>query len=143
MGGNRDIVRRARIDGSGKIGPAVRIVVERHGCGDVAASGEAKDPDAVGRAPLWGVQAHEAYRLLSVRDRERDDSLPALRHFGGMACVGVASVHDAVLENERGHADGIQPARKSDPFMANQSSRNPPPGQMITAVPVAKEGSGK
>src|SRR6266566_8072130 len=62
VGGGRDIVGRARIDGSGKIGPAVRIVVERYGCGDVAASGEAKDPDAVARdAPFWGVQAHEAY----------------------------------------------------------------------------------
>src|SRR5439155_4193774 len=84
VGGSRDIVRRARIDGSGKIGSAVRIVVERHGCGDVAAGGETKDPDAVARdAPLWGVRADEAYCLLAVGDRERDDGLPALRHFAG------------------------------------------------------------
>src|SRR5260370_31746225 len=116
VGGSRDIVRRARIDGSGKIGPAVRIVVERHGCGDVAAGGETKDPDAVARdAPLWGVRAHEAYRLLAVGDRERDDGLPALRHFGGIACVAVTGAHDAVLENVHGYADGMQQARKINP----------------------------
>src|SRR6266850_1657051 len=80
VGGSRHIVRRAGIDGSGKIGSAIRIVVKRHGCGDVAASGETKNPDAVaGDAPLWGVRADEAYRLLSVGDRERDDGLPTLR----------------------------------------------------------------
>ena len=31
---------------------------------------------------------------------------------------------------------------RSIPSWLAQSSRNPPPGQMITAVPVAKEGSG-
>src|SRR6267378_3278649 len=119
-GGSRHIVRRAGIDGSGKIGSAIRIVVKRHGCGDVAASGETKNPDAVaGDAPLWGVRADEAYRLLSVGDRERDDGLPTLRHLGGIACVAVAGTHDAVLENERGHADGIQPAREIRPFMTD------------------------
>src|SRR6267143_3593092 len=120
VGGSRHIVRRAGIDGSGKIGSAIRIVVKRHGCGDVAASGETKNPDAVaGDAPLWGVRADEAYRLLSVGDRERDDGLPTLRHLGGIACVAVAGTHDAVLENERGHADGIQPAREIRPFMTD------------------------
>jgi len=32
---------------------------------------------------------------------------------------------------------------RSIPSWLTQSSRNPPPGQMITAAPVAKEGSGK
>ena len=77
VGGSRDVVRCARIDGSGKVGPAVCIVVKRHGCGDLAAGRETKDPDALARdAPLPGVRADEAYRLLAVGDRERDDGRP-------------------------------------------------------------------
>src|SRR5438445_12544861 len=80
VGGSRDIVRCARTDGSGKVGPAVRIVVKRHGCGDVAAGGESKYDDAVPRdAPLRGVRADEPYSLLAVGDREGDARLPALR----------------------------------------------------------------
>src|ERR1700674_1080468 len=77
VGGSRDIVRRARIDGSRKVGPAVRIVVKRHSCGNIAAGGETKDPDALARdAPLRGVRADEAYCLLAVGGSERGDSLP-------------------------------------------------------------------
>ena len=94
-------------------------------------------------APLWGVQAHEAYRLLSVRDRERDDSLPVLRHFGGIACVGVVGAHDAVLENERGHADGIQPARKIDPFMADPEFAKTPAGTNDHGRASGQRGIGK
>src|SRR6266851_2052384 len=144
IGGRRNVIRSARINRRGKIGAAVRIMMKGDGSGDVTASREAKYSDTILRkAPFGSARAYEADGLLAVGDGKRDNGPAALRHFRRIVCVRVTGAHHAIFEDKRRHADGIQPVRELDAFMGDPEFPKTAAGQMITAVPVAREGSGK
>src|SRR6266851_9652464 len=150
IGGRRNVIRSAGIDRRGKIGAAVRIMMQGDGSGDVTASREAKYSDSIlGKAPFRGAGAHEARartRRTACWPSAIASGITVFRRSaifaGSFASVSPVRITRYLRMNAATPMEFSQCAR-SAPSWDTQSSRKPPPGQIITAVPVAREGSGK
>ena len=76
--GNDRVLDDRRVDRSGKVGPAVAVVVERDARRDVAACREPHDADAIGAyTPLGSLCAHHPHCLQTIGHGHRRTSLVA------------------------------------------------------------------
>src|SRR2546427_12129137 len=84
--------------------------------------------------PFPRARAVEAHGTQSIGDGEWNDGLASRRQLGRIAFAGIAGAHNSVLFSQR---------TRIVPSLSNESQRKPPPGQRMTAVPLASEAAGR
>ena len=115
-----DVFGNGGVNRSGEIGAALRIELESGGGSDVTSGGEANDADAVRvEGPFFRAGADEADGLKAVSGGERFELLDAAFGDAGSVLIGIAGADEAVLENEGGDADGVEPVRDFDAFVVD------------------------